>query len=174
MLEALKRVLLTFLLCLTLTLMFGLSFYYLPKNKPPGREVKEERVINLVESIRKKAKISEKIKVFALPGHLSVTAEIFRAKDNEIIILTGEELLGKWPDEALKGLFAHELAHFLLGHIGLVFKGNRDLEAEADAEVIKLVGKDALWSSLRNYMEDRIDRAEKVLQKKSKPSDKQQ
>lgn len=171
MAETIKRLLATLALGLILASFFGLLFYLiLPKKwPPPGKEIKDERVINIVDSIKKKAGIQEKIRVFAVPGSLPIGAEIFRGEaKNEAIIVTGEEPLKRWPDEALKGLFAHELSHLSLGHVDLIFHGKRDLEVEADVEAIKLAGKDALWSCLRNHIEDRVDKAEKILQKREK------
>ncbi len=163
-----KRLLATLALCLFLTSLLGILLYLFPNKKgpPSGREVKDERVVDIVDSIKKKAKISEKVRIFATPGSLPVGAVTFRGgMGDEVFIVTGEEPLQKWPDEALKGLFAHELSHLSLGHLDTIFTGKRDFEAEADAEAIKLVGKDALRLCFQSHVEDRLDKAEKILQK---------
>ena len=72
--------------------------------------------------------------------------QVFRAEKGQlagkIVVLASEEALG-WDTLTLTAVFAHELAHVILGHVSGVGNSSAQ-EAEADALAAKAVGVKAV------------------------------
>ncbi len=146
--------------------IFVLNFLHHPQLL--AKEVVVGRAIALLQKVKTRANLDKKVRIFVYEevptGVASVDLDSFH---NELRIVTGRLVIEKFSDDALEGLIAHELGHYLSGHL----KTSEQIQAEADAWVIKLSGVKHLESFLLGIEDSRLARrmslAERVVWRES-------
>ncbi|MBI2057496.1 MAG: M48 family metalloprotease [Candidatus Yanofskybacteria bacterium] len=135
-------------------------------------EVEAGRVVDILNEVKSKAEVDKDVKVLVTYFNFSSTAYIDE-EDGKVSIIISRKVL-KWPDDALRGLFGHELGHLVFGHTKEhKHRTKSDFDSEqalADACAIVWVGREALVSCFKELemdkpvLEERLARANKILE----------
>lgn len=131
----------------------------------PSQPVTDPEVLAMVERLKKWGGINESIGVVTI-SQLSHQADIHRAYCGGVVIRIEEKHVRDLPRNYLQAWLAHEIGHLYCGHVDSVFWNEDEMQAEADAFEIKMVGIELYKEELRTTLpvskeevEARIQRA---------------
>lgn len=132
--------------------------------------VADQRILEILKDIKNRAGMKDEVALYSSPTRLC--NGISRAEDGSLRVVLYRGVFNDWSDEAVKGIIAHELGHFLAKHSFdwdlYPLEIQEEYQTEANAWAIRLVGKDALRAFLIQWRwnprdaDEAVKRAEMV------------
>jgi len=154
------------------------------------REAPEERIVRILDSLKKKIGFTEDIKVLILILHVAqpddtsrisrpdrkppklIAGAVWNAIDKVFLIGIDKRIANRFSEEALSCLLAHELGHIVLGHLKsdthMSLGEEPRKQVEADAFSFALVSEEACRATMISFgftpekIEELIKRAKAV------------
>jgi len=165
------RILAGFVLLLSLLSNLGCIFVFYQEKREGIVEIREGRVLDILEYVKQRADIVEEIRLYTYvsrynnlgylnPDYSKNGDGIFRDRSGTVKIFFRQEILEHFPYRALQGIIAHEIGHLVAGHVDSEKRWpdltNEEIETrqkEADDFAIKIYGQDSVDVFKKSYSE---------------------